>query len=105
MIETLLRAFGLRTGRYTSPHVQDVTERISLDGAPIPAERFVETYRALEPHADTVDAIQEHRLSFFEVLTGMAYMGFAEVPVDVAVVEVGMGAAGTPPMSSTPMSP
>jgi dihydrofolate synthase/folylpolyglutamate synthase len=91
MIETLLRAFGLRTGRYTSPHVQDVTERISLDGAPIPAERFVETYRALEPHADTVDAIQEHRLSFFEVLTGMAYMGFAEAPVDVAVVEVGMG--------------
>ncbi|MEU3557586.1 bifunctional tetrahydrofolate synthase/dihydrofolate synthase [Streptomyces fragilis] len=91
MIEALLGAFELRTGRYTSPHVQSVTERISLDGHPIGAERFIETYRDIQPYVDMVDAAQEYRLSFFEVLTGMAYAAFADAPVDVAVVEVGMG--------------
>ncbi|MFF2525568.1 bifunctional tetrahydrofolate synthase/dihydrofolate synthase [Streptomyces liangshanensis] len=91
MIEALLSAFELRTGRYTSPHVQSVTERISLDGAPIPAERFVETYDDIKAFVEMVDAAQEHRLSFFEVLTGMAYAAFADAPVDVAVIEVGMG--------------
>ncbi|KPI22046.1 FolC bifunctional protein [Actinobacteria bacterium OK074] len=91
MIEALLGAFELRTGRYTSPHVQSVTERISLDGAPISAERFVETYAEIKPYVEMVDAQQDYRLSFFEVLTGMAYAAFADAPVDVAVVEVGMG--------------
>ncbi|MEW2318693.1 bifunctional tetrahydrofolate synthase/dihydrofolate synthase [Streptomyces bauhiniae] len=91
MIEALLGAFELRTGRYTSPHVQSVTERISLDGAPISAERFIETYDDIKPYIEMVDTAQEHRLSFFEVLTGMAYAAFADAPVDVAVVEVGMG--------------
>jgi dihydrofolate synthase/folylpolyglutamate synthase len=91
MIEALLGAFELRTGRYSSPHVQAVTERISLDGAPISAERFIETYEDLRPYVEMVDASQEHRLSFFEVMTGMAYAAFADAPVDVAVVEVGMG--------------
>jgi dihydrofolate synthase/folylpolyglutamate synthase len=91
MIEALLGAFELRTGRYTSPHVQSVTERISLDGHPISAERFIETYRDVQPYVEMVDAQQEYRLSFFEVLTGMAYAAFADAPVDVAVVEVGMG--------------
>jgi len=91
MIERLLLAFELRTGRYTSPHVQSVTERISLDGAPIPAERFIEVYRDLQPYIGMVDGAQPYRLSFFEVLTGMAYAAFADAPVDVAVVEVGMG--------------
>ncbi|MFE9607313.1 bifunctional folylpolyglutamate synthase/dihydrofolate synthase [Streptomyces sp. NPDC006012] len=91
MIEALFGAFELRTGRYTSPHVQSITERISLDGAPISAERFIETYRDIKPYIEMVDAQQEYRLSFFEVLTGMAYAAFADAPVDVAVVEVGMG--------------
>ncbi|MFE7747810.1 bifunctional folylpolyglutamate synthase/dihydrofolate synthase [Streptomyces sp. NPDC057428] len=91
MIEALLGAFELRTGRYTSPHVQSVTERISLDGAPIEAERFIETYNDIKPYVEMVDAQQPYRLSFFEVLTGMAYAAFADAPVDVAVVEVGMG--------------
>ncbi|MCQ8769895.1 bifunctional tetrahydrofolate synthase/dihydrofolate synthase [Streptomyces telluris] len=91
MIESLLCAFDLRTGRYTSPHVQSITERISLDGAPIPAERFIETYRDIQPYVEMVDDREEHRLSFFEVLTAMAYAAFADAPVDVAVVEVGMG--------------
>ncbi|WP_253799384.1 bifunctional tetrahydrofolate synthase/dihydrofolate synthase [Kitasatospora paracochleata] len=91
MVEQLLGAFELRTGRYTSPHVESVTERISLDGAPISAERFVETYREIEPYVQMVDAGQPIPMSFFEVLTGMAYACFADAPVDVAVVEVGMG--------------
>ncbi len=91
MIEALFGAFELRTGRYTSPHVQSITERISLDGLPISAERFVETYQDVKPYVEMVDAAQEYRLSFFEVMTGMAYAAFADAPVDVAVVEVGMG--------------
>ncbi|ALC23211.1 bifunctional folylpolyglutamate synthase/dihydrofolate synthase [Streptomyces pristinaespiralis] len=91
MIEALFSAFDLRTGRYTSPHVQSITERISLDGAPIDAERFIETYNDIKLYVEMVDARQEYRLSFFEVLTGMAYAAFADAPVDVAVVEVGMG--------------
>ncbi|MEY9967285.1 dihydrofolate synthase/folylpolyglutamate synthase [Streptacidiphilus sp. MAP12-16] len=91
MIEQLLRHFELRTGRYTSPHVESVTERISLDGEPISRELFVETYRDIEPYIAMVDAAQPIRLSFFEILTGMAYAAFAEAPVDVAIVEVGMG--------------
>ncbi|MGA4841936.1 bifunctional tetrahydrofolate synthase/dihydrofolate synthase [Streptomyces sp. G45] len=91
MIEALLGAFELRTGRYTSPHVQSITERISLDGAPIAPERFIEAYDDIKPYVEMVDAREEYRLSFFEVLTGMAYATFADAPVDVAVVEVGMG--------------
>ncbi|TXL88995.1 folylpolyglutamate synthase/dihydrofolate synthase family protein [Streptomyces sp. IB2014 016-6] len=91
MIEALLGAFDLRTGRYTSPHVLSVTERISLDGEPISPERFIETYEDIKPYVDMVDGAQEYRLSFFEVLTGMAYAAFADAPVDAAVVEVGMG--------------
>jgi dihydrofolate synthase / folylpolyglutamate synthase len=91
MIEALLGAFDLRTGRYTSPHVQSITERISLDGAPIPAERFIETYEDIRAYVDMVDGTQGYRLSFFEVLTAMAYAAFADAPVDVGVVEVGMG--------------
>ncbi|MFF8604686.1 bifunctional folylpolyglutamate synthase/dihydrofolate synthase [Streptomyces sp. NPDC015346] len=91
MIEALLSAFELRTGRYTSPHVQTITERISLDGAPISAERFIETYQDIKPYIELVDAREEFRLSFFEVMTAMAYAAFADAPVDVAVVEVGMG--------------
>ncbi|MEV4438890.1 folylpolyglutamate synthase/dihydrofolate synthase family protein [Streptomyces sp. NPDC049577] len=91
MIEALLRSFDLRTGRYTSPHVQSVTERISLDGAPIDAERFIETYRDIQPYVQMTDEREDYRLSFFEVLTAMAFAAFADAPVDVAVVEVGMG--------------
>jgi len=91
MVEQLLNTFELRTGRYTSPHVESVTERISLDGVPISPERFVETFRDIEPYIQMVDAQQPVAMSFFEVLTAMAYAAFADAPVDVAVVEVGMG--------------
>jgi dihydrofolate synthase/folylpolyglutamate synthase len=93
MIEALLREFGLRTGRFTSPHLHSVRERISFDGSPIEPERFVATYDDVAPYLDLVDARHDVPLSFFEVLTAMGYAAFADAPVDVAVVEVGMGGA------------
>lgn len=91
MIESLLRTRGLRTGLFTSPHLSSMTERIMLDGAPIDPQRFVDLYEELAPYLAIVDSRHEVRLSFFEVLTGMAFAAFADAPVDVAVVEVGLG--------------
>jgi len=91
MIDSLLRARGLRTGLFTSPHLTSMRERISLDGEPLGARRFVELYQELLPYLAIVDGRHEARLSFFEVLTGMAFAAFADAPVDVAVVEVGIG--------------
>ncbi|MFD7653249.1 bifunctional folylpolyglutamate synthase/dihydrofolate synthase [Actinosynnema sp. NPDC059797] len=91
MVDALLTRVGLRTGRYTSPHLQLATERISVDGAPISPERYVEVYRDVEPYVAIVDGRNEVPMSKFEVLTGMAFAAFADAPVDAAVVEVGMG--------------
>jgi dihydrofolate synthase / folylpolyglutamate synthase len=91
MTEALLRGRGLRTGLFTSPHLSFVGERISVDGVPLDAERFVAAYDEIKPYVDIVDASHEVPLSFFEVLTGMAFAVFADAPVDVCVLEVGMG--------------
>jgi dihydrofolate synthase / folylpolyglutamate synthase len=91
MIDDLVRAFGLRTGRFTSPHLADITERIVVDGEPVSARTFVEAYRELVPLLDLVDGQYDVKLSFFEVMVGLAYSIFADAPVDVAVVEVGLG--------------
>ncbi|GAA4695838.1 bifunctional tetrahydrofolate synthase/dihydrofolate synthase [Nocardioides nanhaiensis] len=91
MIDALLRALDLRTGRFTSPHVESITERISIDGAPLDDEAFVRAFNDVAPYTHLVDAASEHPLSFFETVVGMAYAAFADAPVDVAVVEVGMG--------------
>ena len=91
MIDTLLRALELRTGRFTSPHVERMSERIAVDGEPLSDEAFVEAFNDVAPYTHLVDAEQDHPLSFFETVVGMAYAKFAEAPVDVAVVEVGMG--------------
>jgi dihydrofolate synthase/folylpolyglutamate synthase len=93
MIDSLLRAFGLHTGRYTSPHLETVRERISLDGEPVDEERFVRTYREIEPLAALVDAESREPLTYFDMTTAMAFAAFADAPVDVAVVEVGLGGA------------
>jgi len=93
MIDALLRALDLRTGRFTSPHLQRMNERISVDGEPLDDEAFVDAYADVAVYADLVDRDQPHRLSFFEMLVAMAYAAFADAPVDVAVVEVGMGGA------------
>jgi dihydrofolate synthase / folylpolyglutamate synthase len=94
MIDALLAEAGLRTGRYTSPHLQRATERITLDGSPITRERYVEVYREIQPYIELVDAGREPgqpALSKFEVLTAMAFAAFADAPVEVAVVETGLG--------------
>ncbi|MEV7226768.1 MULTISPECIES: folylpolyglutamate synthase/dihydrofolate synthase family protein [Polymorphospora] len=93
MIDSLLRAFGLHTGRYTSPHLETVRERISLDGEPVGEERFVATYREVEPLAALVDARSDEPLTYFDMTTALAFAAFADAPVDVAVVEVGLGGA------------
>ncbi|GAA0847260.1 bifunctional folylpolyglutamate synthase/dihydrofolate synthase [Streptosporangium amethystogenes subsp. fukuiense] len=90
MIEALLRERNLRVGRFTSPHLVSMRERISVDGAPLSEERFVEVYEDIAPYLEMVDA-QGRRLSFFETLTAMAFAAFADAPVDVAVIETGMG--------------
>lgn len=91
MIDTLLRALDLRTGRFTSPHVEKMSERICLDGEPLSDEEFVRAFNDVAPYTHLVDESQEHPLSFFETVVGMAFAAFADAPVDVAVVEVGMG--------------
>lgn len=91
MVERLLREFGLRTGRFTSPHLHSMRERICFDGRPVDEERFLATYDDVRPYLELVDSRQPVRLSFFEVLTAMAFTAFADAPVDVSVVEVGLG--------------
>jgi dihydrofolate synthase/folylpolyglutamate synthase len=91
MVDALLRALDLRTGRFTSPHLQSMTERICLDGVPLSEELFVDAFADVAAYAQIVDDTAQHPLSFFELVTAMAFAAFADAPVDVAVVEVGMG--------------
>lgn len=95
MIESMLRAHGLRTGLFTSPHLVDARERIRLDGEPISEERLLDTWTDIAPYIQLVDKNSLEaggvRLSYFEVITALGYAAFADAPVDVAVVEVGMG--------------
>ncbi|MEV4767537.1 folylpolyglutamate synthase/dihydrofolate synthase family protein [Micromonospora chokoriensis] len=93
MIDSLLRAFGLHTGRYTSPHLETVRERISLDGEPVSEERFASVYREIKPLAELVDARSDEPLTYFDMTTALAFATFADAPVDIAVVEVGLGGA------------
>ena len=95
MIESILRAAGLRTGLFTSPHLIDPRERIRFDGRVIEEERLLEAWREIEPYVAVVDANSLAdggvAMSYFEILTGLACAAFADAPVDVAVIEVGLG--------------
>ena len=95
MVDSLLRSFGLRTGLYTSPHLVDPRERMCLEGEPIEAGRLLDAWRDIAPYVAIVDqnstADGGTTLSYFEVMTALAYAAFADAPVDVAVIEVGMG--------------
>lgn len=95
MIESLLRAHGLRTGLFTSPHLERFTERIIIDGEPIADEAVADAWDEVEPFVDIVDAEFEEAgdepLTFFELLTVLAFVAAADAPVDVLVLEVGMG--------------
>lgn len=95
MIESLLRASGLRTGLFTSPHLSRINERIMIDGEPISDEAFARNWDDIQPYLLMVDAElaanSEETLTFFEALTVLAFACFADAPVDAVVLEVGMG--------------
>jgi dihydrofolate synthase / folylpolyglutamate synthase len=91
MVASLLAAFGVGAGVYTSPHLQDVRERVALATRPISTEEFVETWAYLEPYLAEVDRAGDQPVTFYEALTALAFLWFAELPVDAQVVEVGMG--------------
>jgi dihydrofolate synthase/folylpolyglutamate synthase len=95
MTERLLRELGLRTGRFTSPHLTDVRERIALDGESISPEKFIAAWDDVAPYLAIVDqqsrSAGEQIINYFQVLTAMAFSAFADAPVDVMVIEVGLG--------------
>ena len=104
MIERLLRSLDLRTGLYTSPHLVHPRERISIDGEPISVKNFEEVFKQVEPFLEIVDEkIPGGSVTFFEVLTAMAFVSFADTPVDVISLEVGMGGRWDATNVLTPM--
>ena len=91
MIDSMLFEMGLRTGRFTSPHLESYLERISINGQPISASELIFSYNDISPYLDLIDSKFENPISFFEAITGLAFAAFAEHPIDVGVIEVGMG--------------
>jgi dihydrofolate synthase/folylpolyglutamate synthase len=91
MIDQLLTELGYRVGRYTSPHLESFTERISIKGAPISDQMMIKTYDDIALYLDLIDSRQPFPISYFEAITAMAFVAFAEYPVDVGVIEAGMG--------------
>ena len=91
MVASLLAAFGVGAGLYTSPHLQDVRERIAVASRPISPEEFADTWAYLEPYLAEVDRVSDQPVTFYEALTALAFVWFAELPVDAQVIEVGMG--------------
>ena len=104
MIERLLRSLDLRTGLYTSPHLVHPRERISIDGEPISVKNFEAVFNQVEPFLEIVDEkIPGGSVTFFEVLTAMAFVSFSDTPVDVISLEVGMGGRWDATNVLTPM--
>jgi dihydrofolate synthase/folylpolyglutamate synthase len=91
MIDSLLFEMGLRTGRFTSPHLESYLERICINGAPIDAKAMIFSFNDISPYLDLIDSKFDHPISFFEAITALAFAAFAEHPIDVGVIEVGMG--------------
>ncbi len=91
MIDSLLFEMGLRTGRFTSPHLESYLERISINGQPIDAKELIFSFNDISPYLDLTDSKFENPISFFEAITALAFAAFAEHPIDVGVIEVGMG--------------
>ena len=91
MIDSLFRELGYRTGRFTSPHLESFLERISINGLPIPAEGMIAAYNDIALYLDLIDSRLPHPISFFEAMTALAFVAFAEFPVDIAIIEAGMG--------------
>jgi dihydrofolate synthase/folylpolyglutamate synthase len=91
MIDSLLFEMGLRTGRFTSPHLETYLERISINGQPIDPKEMIFSFNDIAAYLDLMDSKFEHPISFFEAMTALAFVAFAEHPIDVGVIEVGMG--------------
>ena len=91
MIDSLLFEMGLRTGRFTSPHLESYLERIAINGQPIDPKELIFSFNDISPYLDLMDSKFEHPISFFEAITALAFAAFAEHPIDVGVIEVGMG--------------
>ena len=92
-IDSILFAHGLRTGRFTSPHLEDFRERICINGELIDAQELIFNYNDIAAYFDFVDSKLENPISFFEAVTALAMAAFSEHPVDVGIFEVGMGGA------------
>lgn len=91
MIDSLLFEMGLRTGRFTSPHLESYLERIAINGQPIDPKELIFSFNDISAYLDLMDSKFEHPISFFEAITALAFVAFAEHPIDVGVIEVGMG--------------
>jgi len=91
MIDSLLFEMGLRTGRFTSPHLESFLERISINGQSIDAKELIFSFNDISAYLDLMDTKFENPISFFEAITALAFVAFAEHPIDVGVIEVGMG--------------
>ena len=91
MIDSLLFEMGLRTGRFTSPHLESFLERIAINGESISAKELIFSFNDISAYLDLMDEKFEHPISFFEAITALAFAAFAEHPIDVGVIEVGMG--------------
>ena len=91
MIDSLLFAHGLRTGRFTSPHLETYRERIAINGEAIDPKDLIFAYNDIAAYLDLIDTKFNDPISFFEAVTALGFVAFAEHPVDVAVIEVGMG--------------
>lgn len=91
LIDSLLFELGLRTGRFTSPHLQSILERVSINGSPISEGLFIKAYEDIYPYLGMIDEKMTNPISFFEAITALSFVAFAEFPVDVGIFECGMG--------------
>jgi dihydrofolate synthase / folylpolyglutamate synthase len=86
MIESVVRAAGYRTGLYTSPHLHTFRERMRVNNELISKENFAAIFNSIEPHVNAIEGI-----TWFEIVTALAFTYFAQSKIDVGVVEVGLG--------------
>ncbi|NQW06688.1 MAG: bifunctional folylpolyglutamate synthase/dihydrofolate synthase [SAR202 cluster bacterium] len=91
MVDALFTELEYRTGRFTSPHLESFLERISIKGSPISPEALIATYNDIALYLDLIDSRSTVPISYFEALTALAFVAFAENPVDIGIIEVGMG--------------
>jgi dihydrofolate synthase / folylpolyglutamate synthase len=91
MVDSLLFSMGLRTGRFTSPHLETYRERIAINGEPIDPKDLIFSYNDIAAYFDFIDSKFDNPVSFFEAVTALAFAAFAEYPIDIGIIEVGMG--------------